>query len=83
MTNEHQELIAAVNPPKSCQVCGTAFGENNDVFDAYFGSLEHRYEGWGWIDEACHKKYGVGLGTGKGQRFKLDTGDGKYYKVEG
>jgi len=31
---------------------------------------------------ACHRDYGAGLGTGRGQRWRLDRTDGHFYKVE-
>lgn len=30
---------------------------------------------WGILCEDCHKKYGIGLGMGKGQKYDLRTGE--------
>ncbi len=39
---------------------------------------------WGWMCPDCHSRYGIGLGTGKGQRFKrLSAGSVIFRKVEG
>ena len=37
---------------------------------------------WGTMSPSSFKIYGVGLGPGKGQRYKKDTG-GIFYKVQG
>lgn len=37
---------------------------------------------WGILCPECHKNFGVGLGTGRGQRYKKRE-DGKFVKVEG
>lgn len=29
---------------------------------------------WAWMCMACHRAYGVGLGTGRGQLFDVATG---------
>lgn len=30
---------------------------------------------WAWMCPSCHKDFGLGLGTGKGQQFKLKTAE--------
>lgn len=35
---------------------------------------------WGILCPYCHKNYGVGLGIGRGQRYKLRE-DGRFVKV--
>ena len=30
---------------------------------------------WGILCTTCHDQLGIGLGTGRGQRYFLDTGD--------
>jgi hypothetical protein len=38
--------------------------------------------GWAIMTPETHHKYGVGLGTGKGQRYRKQP-DGRFAKVEG
>jgi hypothetical protein len=61
-------------PPEKCDLCGTPITDE-------FVDGKTRMGPWGNMDIACHKRVGVGLGTGKGQRFKLQ--DGQFVKVEG
>jgi len=37
---------------------------------------------WATMDEKCHRNFGVGLGTGKGQKYEKQA-DGSWLKVEG
>jgi hypothetical protein len=37
---------------------------------------------WGKLCMACHKKVGVGLGLGRGQKYEQQK-DGKWKKTEG
>lgn len=37
---------------------------------------------WGNLCPACFKQYGMGLGTGKGQKYELQD-NGRYLKTEG
>lgn len=37
---------------------------------------------WANMCAACAKRYGVGLGTGRGQRYERQA-DGRFMKVEG
>lgn len=37
---------------------------------------------WALMTPAAHRKYGVGLGTGKGQRYEKQA-DGKWLKTDG
>jgi len=40
------------------------------------------YGPWGILCLSCHKEKGLGLGTGRGQRYVLQE-DGRWLKVEG
>ena len=37
---------------------------------------------WALMTPRSHRERGIGLGTGRGQRYKLES-DGIWYKVEG
>jgi len=50
-----------------CQLCGKTL--ENIVID---GKTVHGP--WGYMCPACHNKFGVGLGTGKGQRYVRHPG---------
>lgn len=38
---------------------------------------------WGWMCEDCHRRYGVGLGTGLGQKWQRQGIGCTFVKVEG
>jgi hypothetical protein len=38
---------------------------------------------WGYMCARCHAMQGVGLGTGRGQKYQLDSSDNQFYKVGG
>jgi hypothetical protein len=40
------------------------------------------YGPWGNLCPACHARHGVGLGTGKGQRYQRQP-DGRWLKTQG
>lgn len=50
--------------PANCQICGTKFDKGDKFVD---GRL--RDASWAVLCSWCHRNYGVGLGTGKGQEF--------------
>lgn len=59
--------------PYNCQMnsCGK-------VFELVKGEVEFvdgktRYGPWAIMCVACHEKHGVGLGTGRGQKYNLET----------
>jgi hypothetical protein len=37
---------------------------------------------WGILCPSCHRIYGVGLGTGRGQKYERQE-DGRWLKIEG
>lgn len=61
--------------PEKCDMCQGSI--NN-----YFIDGKTVYGSWAIMHKACHSQYGVGLGTGKGQAYKLQE-DGKWKKVAG
>lgn len=62
------------DPPEKCDTC------ESPITDEF---VDGRTAGgvWACMCKRCHGMFGHGLGTGKGQRYKL-TG-GKFEKVEG
>lgn len=62
-------------PPLKCDLCGkgitTVFVDGKTV-----------YGPWANMCPQCHGAFGIGLGLGKGQRFKLQI-DAKFLKVAG
>ena len=61
--------------PEKCDICHKPF--NGEFIDGRTQSGP-----WGMLCPPCHKTYGVGLGTGNGQHYKLAE-DGKFEKVAG
>jgi len=51
------------------------------ITDEFIDGVEKASMKWCYMTPASFKEYGVGLGTGKGQRYKKVNGD--WVKVEG
>ena len=58
-------------PPKTCQLCNRPLKQQ--FVDGANGGP------WAIMCPSCHHSYGVGIGTGRGQRYDLQT----LLKVEG
>ena len=52
--------------PTECQVC------HGKLIDTFWDALTI-VGGWGILCDVCHRKYGYGFGTGKGQQYNLAT----------
>ena len=66
--------------PPACQHCGGSFKECDGSEE--FVDAKMRAGRWGIICNTCHMHYGVGLGIGRGQRYRKGK-NGQWYKVEG
>jgi hypothetical protein len=62
------------SPPERCDICGETLASG-------FVDGQTRQGPWGCLCGKCHAKYGVGLGTGRGQKYEKQ-GD-KFVKVAG
>lgn len=64
-----------VNPPAVCDNCRSPI--NSTFYDA-------RTHGgaWGNLDQKCFDAIGVGLGTGRGQKYEKQP-DGRFLKTAG
>ena len=60
--------------PTSCDLCGCAIDEQFVDGKTVMGP-------WGMLCLKCHREHGVGLGTGRGQRYRYE--DGRWVKKEG
>jgi len=49
--------------PDKCDVCGAKLG-------TVFVDGKVKFGSWGIMCFTCHRSHGVGLGTGKGQKYK-------------
>lgn len=61
--------------PEACDLCHQPFG--NKMIDG-----KTRFGPWGNMCPSCYKKYGVGLGLGRGQEYERQK-NGKWLKVAG
>lgn len=68
-------MIIYMNPPTKCDVCKGIIG--NDLYD-----IKTTMGPWACTCEGCFYRYGMGLGTGLGQKYVKDD-IGRYVKVEG
>ena len=71
LTNEAIAKIA----PACCNICDRPVGVR-------FVDGRTRMGPWADMCPTCHARYGVGLGTGRGQLYELQA-DGRYVKVSG
>ena len=63
------------NPPKGCEVCQQPIAEQ-------FIDGATKWGPWGDMCPACHRRFGFGLGLGKGQLYTKQR-DGRYLKTQG
>lgn len=56
--------------PAACELCKKPM-TGNVFFDAVV--RVHTRNLWALVCETCHRHFGVGLGTGKGQKYDLTT----------
>ena len=52
--------------PTSCNICGAS------IEDSFIDGRLAEHGSWAIMCELCHKVYGVGLGLGKGQLYRLN-----------
>ena len=64
-----------INAPERCDVC-------DDSFDQTMYDARSAFGPWANMCEGCWKDAGSPLGTGRGQKYKLQP-DGKWLKVAG
>lgn len=63
-------------PPEKCELCGIPFGDltGQDLSEQnYFIDGSTVMGPWAIMCEDCHETRGNGLGTGKGQKYRVDT----------
>lgn len=68
--------VTYIDPPETCNICGDKF------LDGVMYDCKTVHGPWANLCSNCYKIYGVGLGTGLGQKYQRDL-SGKYIKVEG
>jgi|TARA_Y100000310_G_scaffold243112_3_gene247532 hypothetical protein len=73
-------VIVTKTPPAECDLCYAIIAD--EFVDAAIRVAPGRTS-WANVCLDCHSRLGVGLGTGKGQRYKLNIEMGEYEKVEG
>ena len=78
VASKHQRKIKTWQgeTPPACDLCG-ARTENEFIDGATHIGL------WAFMCPACFSRNGVGLGTGRGQRYKRESESAPFAKVEG
>jgi hypothetical protein len=69
-----------MNEKRHCDICAQMLKRNTDKLDIIIDGRTKTGH-WAWMCTECHALLGVGLGTGKGQKFEWQ-GD-KYIKTGG
>ena len=67
--------------PEQCDLMHHLEDEPHDI-RGEFVDCATVFGPWAILCPACHVKYGLGVGTGRGQRYKRQ-GDGRWLRVEG
>ena len=64
-------------PPRQCDLC------HSPITDVFVDG-KTRSGPWGALCPRCHRAHGLGLGTGRGQKYKLtrDNETGKVYWIK-
>jgi hypothetical protein len=62
------------SPPVNCDICHKPFGDSFTDGATTMGP-------WGNMCSSCFTKFGVGLGTGRGQRYEKQK-DGRWLKTQ-
>ena len=56
--------------PEHCDLCSRPMSEGGT---AWIDGKVQGYSSWANMCEKCWRDYGVGLGTGRGQKYDLET----------
>jgi len=62
--------------PTSCDICGV------DIILSFVDG-KTKMGPWAIMDGKCHASHGVGLGTGKGQKYAWDSATKRFQKIAG
>jgi len=62
---------------KTCDFC------KNEITDGRLYDAKTKFGCWATMCHKCYIKNGVGVGTGKGQRYELNKETNEFEKVEG
>ena len=65
--------------PGTCNLCGAPI--EAEFFDAAIRTSRGTH--WADVCPLCHMMHGNGLGTGRGQLYRLDRKTGEFVKREG
>lgn len=76
MAQEESKKVWFGTDPKECDIC------EGPITDEFVDGKLRGQVAWGVLCPGCHKKHGVGLGLGKGQKYQKAP-DGSWPKVEG
>lgn len=62
-----EKKVWSGTPPKECDIC------HRPIKDVFIDG-KTPFGAWGFMCPGCHLQYGSGLGTGKGQKYRLKNG---------
>jgi hypothetical protein len=68
------KVIWIGNPPEQCDLCGAG------LEDVFYDAKTHGGP-WGFLCVRCFKAHGIGLGMGRGQKYRRNGS--RYEKVAG
>lgn len=77
MVKRKSWIYWAGTEPTICQLC------NFPIEGTFVDGIVKKKGSWAVMCIRCHTIYGIGLGTGKGQRYAKEEGSKIYYKSEG
>lgn len=85
MTTSRKKIWYGSPPQCDIAVHGVIPGmpSTSHDLDGQFVDGKTKMGPWAMMCLPCHRRYGVGLGTGRGQRYSLETESGEWVKVEG
>lgn len=70
-------------PPTICQVCGCSIAREQSSKGVFVDGRARHVSIWAFMCSDCHAKHGVGIGTGKGQKYQWNARHEAFVKIGG
>ena len=82
MSEETKYWVGKV--PERCDICETELNpEDPPLLEPKFIDGKTVAGPWAIMCEECFNRYGIGIGTGKGQEYRLVSATNKWFKLKG